>query len=116
MATISIPKKKKAQIKSVRKPSLLNRYLAYAAGESKNYMLWYLKSILIYPTVIMTSTIFVMGMVTPNFVWFIGLSVLLFYVNVIAHIGGAKSNLYVPLYHATTAIMILIPLITYLIG
>jgi len=115
MATISISKAKNLAKQKTKKVSLIDRYVAYTKGEQKHSFYWYILSILIFPCIVMVPTIFVMEMVTANYVWFISLSVILFYSNMIAHIGGAKSTFFVPLYHATVAIMVLIPFITYLI-
>ncbi len=75
-----------------------------------------MKVIMVFPCVIMVPMIFVMAMATPNYVWFVALTILLFYANVVAHIAGAKSTLYVPLYYVSMSIMILIPIFTYLIN
>ena len=53
---------------------------------------------MVIPSVVMIPAIFVMAMATPHYIWFVGLNVLLFFANVIAHIGGAKGSLFVPLY------------------
>lgn len=116
MATISIPKTNNLAKEKAKRISLIDRYIAYTAGEQKNSFYWYILSILVFPCVVMIPTIFVMEMVTTSYVWFISLSVLLFYSNMMAHIGGAKSTFFVPLYHVTVAIMMLIPFITYLIS
>jgi len=63
----------------------------------------------------MVFSIIAMAEITPNYVWFVGVTIMLFYANVIAHIAQTKSRFYIPLYHATIATMILIPLITFLI-
>lgn len=114
MATISISKTNNLAKEKAKSVSLLQRYMAYAASEQKNSFYWYILSILVFPCVVMVPTIFVMEMVTASYVWFISLSVILFYSNMIAHIGGVKSTLFVPLYHLTVAIMVLIPFVTYL--
>jgi len=116
MATISISKTGTLTTEKTKSISLIKRYVAYTAGEQKNSFYWYILSILVFPCVVMVPTIFVMEMVTASYVWFISLSVILFYSNMIAHIGGAKSTFFVPLYHINVAIMVLIPFITYLIS
>lgn len=116
MATISISKTNNVVKENAKSVSLYKRYLAYTASQQKDSFYWYILSILVFPCVVMVPTIFVMEMVTTSYVWFISLSVLLFYSNMMAHIGGAKSTLFVPLYHATVAIMVLIPFITYLVS
>jgi len=99
---------------TVAKKSLWTKYLEYADSKANEGVLWYMKIILAIPCVFMVLSIFAMAMLTPNYVWFIGLSILLFYANVMAHIGGTKSRFYIPLYHATILTFILIPIITYL--
>lgn len=102
--------------KKVRtKKSLWTTYLEYADSKANEGVLWYMKVILAIPCVFMVLSIFAMAMLTPNFVWFAGLSILLFYANVMAHIANAKSRFFIPLYHATILILILIPTITYFI-
>jgi len=93
MLTTSIDKKINFPTETTRKIPFLSRYIAYAAGQEKHAFYWYLYSIMLFPCVVMIPTIFIYGQLTDHYVWFIGLSVLLFYANVIAHIGGAKSTL-----------------------
>jgi len=92
-----------------------NRYMTFAEKQEKEKVVWYLKGIIIIPCAIMVPSIYIMAMLTTNYVWFIGLTMVLFFANVIAHIGETKSTFYVPLYHASIAIMILIPLIKFLL-
>ena len=105
--TVKIPREKK---------SILTRYREYTARNNQERVLWYMKVILAIPCVFMVLSIIAMSMVTPNYVWFVGLNILLFFANVIAHVGQAKSTFYIPLYHATISLMILIPLIAYLLS
>jgi len=116
MSTTSIAKRINTTVEATNRIPLLNKYIAYAASKEKYAFYWYLYSIIIFPCVVMIPTIFVYGMLTDHYVWFIALSVLLFYANVIAHIVGAKSTFYVPLFHLTTFIMVIVPLITLLMN
>ncbi len=95
--------------------SLLNSYKAYAERQVERSMLWYLQVIIVIPCVVMVISIFLMAMATDNYIWFVGLSMLLFFTNVIAFIAEAESTFYVPLYHATILILMLIPIITNLL-
>jgi len=108
------------ETKSVKKEPtkniLLEKYLAYADSKSKDGILYYLKVVIFIPCVFMVFSIMAMASITPNYVWFVGLTILLFYVNMIAHIAGVKSRVFVPIYHATIFIMMAIPAITYLIS
>ena len=100
--------------KTRTKNDLLERYLAYADSKEKEGVLTYLKVVILIPCVFMVFSIMAMATITPNYIWFVGLSILLFYANIMAHIAGAKARVFIPIYHATIAIMILIPFITFL--
>ena len=115
MATISISRTGNLVKEKTKKTSLVKRYLAYVAEQEGYGIYWYLLSIMIFPCVIMIPSIFVLGLLTESYVWFMSLSVLLFYANVMAHVGETKSTFYVPLFHLTTLFMIAVPLITYFI-
>lgn len=100
--------------KVVVRKSFWTKYLEYADSKADVGVLWYLKVILAIPCVFMVFSIFAMAMLTPNYVWFVGLTIMLFYANVMAHIANTKSRFFIPLYHATILILILTPAITYL--
>lgn len=95
--------------------ALLAKYMDYAKSQDKAGILWFMKVVIAIPCVFMVLSIFVMAMLTPNYIWFVALSMLLFFLNVIVHIAETKSTFYVPLYHITVAVFLLIPFITYLI-
>lgn len=120
MATISIQPgsqtKAKSQVTKQVRPTLIGRYIAMTERAGEESIVWYLKTIIAIPCVFMVLSIFAMAMVTPNYIWFVAVSILLFYANVIVHIAGVKSTTFVPLYHATIAFMILVPAITYFIN
>lgn len=120
MATISTSIINKRDTTSIKKrneiKSIWARYIAYAASRKNERVLWFLKSIMIIPCVVMIPAIYLMAMATPNYIWFIGLTIILFYTNVVAHIADLKNTVYIPLYHITIAIMVLIPIIAYLIA
>jgi len=117
MATITTNavKEFKTTKKVVAKKSLWTKYLEYADSKANESVLWYMKVILAIPCIFMVFSIFAMAMLTPNYVWFVGLCIMLFYGNIMAHIANTKSRFFIPLYHATILIMILIPTITYFI-
>ncbi len=100
--------------KSTRK-GLLSRYMDFAIAQEKEKIYWYMKAIIIIPCVIMVPTIFLMRAATEDYVTFVGLAMALFFLNVMVHIAGAKSKIFVPVYHLSIALMILIPSISYLI-
>jgi len=120
MATITNNIFRKTKSQSVKKAHtknvLLEKYLAYADSKEKEGVLSYMKVVILIPCVFMVFSIMAMAAITPNYVWFVGLSILLFYANIMAHIAGAKARIFIPIYHATIAIMILIPSITFLIS
>jgi len=97
------------------KPTLLERYLAMTKRAEDESIFWYFKTIIAIPCVFMVLSIFAMAMITPNYIWFVAVAILLFYTNVIVHIAGMKSTVFVPLYHASIAIMAIIPAVTYLL-
>lgn len=95
--------------------SLIDRYTNYADKQSDQKIYWYLKSIIILPSAVMVPGIIWMSMGTDNYIWFASLCVVLFFLNLLAHISEVKSRYYIPLYHLSIALMIIIPLITNLI-
>ncbi|MGK0364825.1 MAG: hypothetical protein ACI85O_001885 [Saprospiraceae bacterium] len=120
MATISIQSgtqtEIKSQVKKQVRPTILNRYIAMTERAGEESIIWYIKTIIAIPCVFMVLSIFAMAMVTPNYIWFVAITILLFYANVIVHMVGVKSTTFVPLYHATIAFMIVVPAITYLLS
>ena len=117
MTTISANgiKEFKTTKKVVARKSLWTKYLEYADRKADEGILWYLNVIIAIPCIFMVLSIFAMASITPNYVWFVGVSVMLFFGNVMAHIGETKSRFFIPLYHATILLLILIPTITYFI-
>jgi len=95
---------------------ILKKYRAYAAAQEKLGIYWYLKAVIVIPCCIMVPSIILMEMSTPNFVWFIGLSMILFFSNIMVHIAEFKSTVTVPVYHLSIAIMLIIPIISYFLN
>jgi len=118
MTSISIKSgtQTKTKVKKQVKPTFIERYIAMTKRAEDESIVWYLKTIIAIPCVFMVLSIFAMAMITPNYIWFVAVAILLFYANVIVHIAGAKSTVFVPLYHASIAIMAAIPAITYLLS
>lgn len=120
MKAITIKSQKNREERSLKIANpfklLLATYLAYVASRDKEKIYWYVKAVIVIPCVVMVPTIILMRYATPHFVWFNGLCVIMFYVNVMVHIAQLKSNIYIPVYHATIALMILIPTITYILS
>jgi len=93
---------------------LWERYMAYVEKRANEKILSYLKVIMVIPCVVMIPAIFLMAMLTTNYIWFVGVCMILFFANVLVHIAETKSTFYLPLYHASIAIMILLPILKYL--
>lgn len=102
--------------KAKPKISLWDRYMTYAKSKEEERIYWYMKVIIAIPCVVMVPAIFLMAMATPNYIWFVGLSIILFFGNVISFIAEVKSTTFVPLFHITAFILFLIPIITSLIN
>lgn len=112
MITTSLIKATVSTNEKSKRGSLLKWYVNYAEKQEEHRFLWYMLSVLFFSCGIMIPTIFLMGIVSDNPVWFISLSVLLFYANIIVHIAEYKSTVFVPVFHLTTAFMVLTPMIT----
>jgi len=97
------------------KPTIWKRYLAYAERQDEEKILWYMKVIMFIPCVVMVISIIAMAMVTSNYIWFVGLNMILFFTNVVVHISQIKSTTFVPLYHFTIALLTVVPIITYFV-
>ena len=111
----STPKKKPIGLRYLLQ-NISNQYWAYVDRQSDQKVYWYMLAIIAIPCVYMVLSILAMHQMVKHYEYFIGFSMILFYANVIVHIGGLKSRIYVPLFHITTLIFILVPLITYLIN
>jgi len=110
--------KETKELTKLRNPFKLlwDSYIKYAAANNSENIYWYMKAIIIIPCGVMVPTTTLMYLSTPNFVWFICVSMILFFANVIVHTAELKSTIYIPLYHFSIAIMTLIPSITYLLN
>lgn len=91
-----------------------NNYLAYAEKEGGNRLVWYCKTLLVLPCAFMVPLVIAMMHLTPAFHFYAGLLILLLFSNVIIHVAQMSGRIFVPLYHATIAVMLAIPLLTYL--
>jgi|GEM_PF-3213905 len=94
---------------------LRNRYAAYVLEQDKYKLYWYMKIVLIMTNAYMVISSFVMAQLVDRFEYFIGFTVLIFFTNLLVHIVGCRSKVYVPVYHFSLVLFIFIPLITYLI-
>ncbi len=94
--------------------SLWSKYMSYAESKDEDRIFWYMNVVITIPCVFMVGSIVAMSYLTPDFIWFVALGMLMFFTNVILHISEAKAKLFVPVYQATIAIMTIIPFLTYL--
>jgi len=94
---------------------LKTRYLDYCESQQNMKIYWYMKAIILLTCVYMVPSISVMAIATDYYVYYAGLTMIFFYTNVLAHITGLSSKYYVPIYHGTTLLIILIPLVTLMI-
>jgi len=120
MNTIELNKKqlqglhpKPAESSLFSKLDFRKKYLEFALQQKGQEVYWYLKAIIIIPCVIMVPMIILMQISTPDYIWFVGLSMILFFTNVIVHIAQLSSSIYVPVYHLSVLIMILIPVLNF---
>ncbi len=95
--------------------SLTDVYMDYIKNRKNDRIFWYMSAIIYIPCLFMVVSTFAMAAITPNYIWFIGLTMLMFFANVVAHIAETKNTFYIPLYHATIVLMTIIPIITYFI-
>jgi len=106
------------QLQSKPKSSLAKlktRYLDYCESQQKMKVYWYMKAIILLTCVYMVPSIIVMAMATDYFIYYVGLTMVLFFTNVLAHITDLNSTYYVPIYQGTCLLMILIPIVTILV-
>jgi hypothetical protein len=91
-----------------------NNYLENAEKEGGNRILWYGKTLLVLPCAFMVPLVIAMMHLTTAFHFYVGLLILLLFGNVVIHVAQLSGRIFVPFYHATIAIMLTIPLVTYL--
>jgi len=95
---------------------VLNKYVKYAKAQENRKVYWYSMTLIVFPLILMVPTIFLMRYATDNFVWFISFTMVIFYANMMAHIGESKSTFFVPLFHLSVLLIIGIPLVTLLLN
>lgn len=89
-------------------------YKTFVATQESNRMVWFVYVILVLPCAIMVPAFCFLYLVGASNVWFAGFAVLLFFVNLILHVAETKSKIYVPVFHATVATIILISITLFL--
>lgn len=96
--------------------SLYDQFMKYCEDQSNRITLWFLLPLMtlaggIMPVIITVLILFDL----PGFLIYVGLSVPLFFINIVAHIAEAPTKLTIPLYLATIVVNILFPIIMVII-
>jgi len=102
--------------RSTKKIDFVERYQRFAKQQESLKVYWYMKAIIVIPCCIMVPSIIVMHSLLPSIEWFIGLSMIIFFSNLLVHISEQKTSLTIAVYYASIAVLLIIPLITYLIS
>lgn len=96
--------------------NLIALYKNYVLSNSKENIYWYMKAIVLIPCLYMVPAITLMHLALPgNYIWFVALCMALFFLNVIVHMIQTKSTVYIPIYHLSTSVIVLLPIISYCI-
>ncbi|MGH1339224.1 MAG: hypothetical protein ACRBFS_24110 [Aureispira sp.] len=115
--TTTAPTAAKKTVKTSFFQQRLNHYLNYAEKQNHNRLVWYAKTLLVLPCGFMVPLVIAMLHLTEHaHTFYIGLLILLLFTNVVAHVAQVSGRIFVPLYHATIAVMLIIPLVTYLLS
>jgi len=104
-----IPKEKK------HKTGIASRYEVFCKGQEKQGMIWYLIPLITLPTVIMPISIIAMSFFS-GYIAFIGISILLFFANIVLSIAEQPTKTKITLYLITVLFHIAVPLISFLFG
>jgi hypothetical protein len=91
-----------------RKKTLLEQYDIFCRRQEKQAVLWYMIPLMSLPAAVMPISIFAMSYL-PGFIPFIGVSILLFFGNIILNIADVKRKTIITFYFATVLIHILVP-------
>ena len=103
-------------VKQAVNVGLIDRYFSYVDNQDDQYIFWFMTAILAIPCVFMTLSIIVMYMYSTVLEYYIGFAMMLFFANVIVHLAGMKARVFLPVFHITGFLMILIPTMTYFIN
>ena len=98
------------------KTNIIKKYLDFAEAQGPQKVFWYLKAIIIIPTVFMVPSIMVMYFYSNIYVVYVGLCMMLFFTNLVLHLAEAGGRTFVPFYHITLSLMVLFPSIAYLLS
>jgi len=89
---------------------IIAQYLSYCDEQDEMNVYWYMKAIIIIPCVFMVPSIFVMALSTDYYVYYVAFTIILFYLNMMAHISEMSGRTYIPLFHVTCMLMVIIPI------
>ena len=106
-----------SKVSSIRyeKKSIKDKYLAYCDAQMKQRVVWYLIPLISLSTVVMPIGIFAMSYFSA-YIFFVGLSVLLFFANIIVNIAEQHTRITISVYILTILFHFILPLIAYLIS
>ncbi len=108
--TSSILKNKKK--KQGQKQGFATKYDAFCKGQEGQSMLWYLVPLMSMPAAIMPISIFIMSYF-PGFIPFVGVSMLLFFSNIILTISEQSTKTRITFFLLTVAFHIAVPLLSF---
>lgn len=96
--------------------NLWSKYLNFIQNKEDERVIWYMKLIIAFPCVVMVISIYLMAMLTPNYIWFVVLNMALFFLNIILHIAETKSKVFIPVFHLSISIICFILVSTYFLS
>jgi len=89
----------------------LSAYAEYCDAHSNEKVYWFMKAILVIPCAMMVVSIISVSLVFDRIEYYIALAMLLFFSNIIVHIAECRSRIYIPVYHFSIIIMVLVSVI-----
>lgn len=94
--------------------SLLDRYLAFCEREEKERALWFIVPLMVLPAAVMPISIFLMSYF-DMFLAFVGVSILLFFTNIILGIAGQPARVTISFFLFTVAFSFIVPLLCFIV-
>jgi len=98
-----------------RKAGIATRYHAFYKRQENQGMLWFLISLISLPAVVMPISILAMSYLS-GFVTFIGISMLMFFTNIILTIAEQPTKTKITFYLITVLFHLVVPLVVFLFG
>lgn len=101
-----------SQVKLRPKVKFATRYDAFCRRQESEGLLWYLLPLMTLPTIVMPVSIIAMSYLT-GYIPFIGVSILLFFTNIILSIAKQSQKTIITCYLVTLLFHILLPLLVF---